>query len=246
MEIIPVIDLKDGQAVHARRGLRDAYQPVRSPLCQSSDPLEVAQSFLAIHPFAKLYLADLDAIQGRGDNLAVLERLRAALPALRLWVDSGLADEAACRAWLARGLGDLVLGSESQADAGLLDRLVPYAAAGRVILSLDFQGQRFLGPDAILAACASWPGDVIVITLARVGAGLGPDLDRLRGIRASVPNGRVYAGGGVRDVADLLALRKAGIAGALVATALHDGRIGAAEIESLHCDRPGGAIMGSK
>ena len=233
MEIIPVIDLKDGQAVHARRGLRDQYQPVRSALCPSSDPLEVAQSFLAIHPFAKLYLADLDAIQGRGDNLAVLERLRAALPGVRLWVDGGFADEAACRAWLARGLGDLVLGSESQADAALLDGLTPDAAAGRVILSLDFQGERFLGPDAVLAASPSWPAEVIVITLARVGAGVGPDLDRLRAIRAMAPDRRIYAGGGVRDVADLLALRRAGIAGALVATALHDGRIGASEIESL-------------
>lgn len=226
--------------------MRDTYQPVRSALCPSSDPLAVAQSFLAIHPFAKLYLADLDAIQGRGGNLAVLERLRAALPAVRLWVDSGLAGEAACRAWLARGLGDLVLGSESQAETALLDRLAPDAAAGRVILSLDFQGDRFLGPEAILAATAAWPAEVIVITLARVGAGQGPDLDRLRAIRARAPARRIYAGGGVRDSDDLAALRRAGIAGALVATALHDGRIGRAEIEGLHRGPSGGAIAVSK
>lgn len=233
MEIIPVIDLKGGQAVHARRGERASYQTVRSPLCPNSDPVEVAQSFLAIHPFAKLYVADLDAIQGCGDNLAVLERLRAAVPSVRLWVDSGLADEAACRAWLARGLGDLVLGSESQADASLLDRLGAEAAAGHVILSLDFQGERFLGPDAILTASEAWPREALVITLARVGAGQGPDLECLGAIRAKAQDRQVYAGGGVRDLADLMTLRRAGIAGALVATALHEGRIGRAEIERL-------------
>jgi phosphoribosylformimino-5-aminoimidazole carboxamide ribotide isomerase len=35
----------------------------------------------------------------------------------------------------------------------------------------------------------------------------------------------IYAGGGVRDDADLRALESAGAAGALVATALHEGRI---------------------
>lgn len=232
MEIVPVIDLKGGQAVHARRGERASYQPVRSALCPSSDPLAVARNFLAIHPFAKIYIADLDAIQGEGDNLEALERLRAALPRTRFWIDSGLAEETECRAWLARGLGDLVLGSETQADGPLLARLGA-EMPGRVVLSLDFQGERFLGPEALLAESAAWPREVIVITLARVGAGLGPDLGRLGAIRAKARDRRIYAGGGVRDTADLLALREAGIAGALVATALHEGRIGRRDVADL-------------
>ena len=42
---------------------------------------------------------------------------------------------------------------------------------------------------------------------------------------AELPEAAIYAGGGVRDDEDLRALEAAGAAGALLATALHEGRI---------------------
>jgi phosphoribosylformimino-5-aminoimidazole carboxamide ribotide isomerase len=71
------------------------------------------------------------------------------------------------------------------------------------------------------------------MTLARVGSGAGPDLERLAALRKAGGDRAIYAAGGVRDAADLAALDRAGIAGALVATALHDGRIGRAELDQL-------------
>jgi phosphoribosylformimino-5-aminoimidazole carboxamide ribotide isomerase len=71
------------------------------------------------------------------------------------------------------------------------------------------------------------------MTLARVGSGSGPDMDRLRSINAKAPDRRVYAAGGVRDAADLVALRRAGIAGALVASSLHNGKLTGAQIARL-------------
>lgn len=242
MDIIPVIDLKGGQAVHARQGERDTYEPVRSRLCPGSDVVDVARGYVGVYPFSILYVADLDAIQGHGDNLQDLERLRGALPDLRLWVDSGHAEDSACRAWLARGLGDLVIGSESLADGAPLTRLGDEIKAGRVVLSLDFQGDRFLGPAAVLARPEIWPDEVIVITLSRVGSGRGPDLERLGAIRAKANSRRVYAGGGARDADDLWTLRNLGLAGALVATALHEGRINRAEIERLHAAPPSNPV----
>src|SRR4051794_1159067 len=46
MEIIPVIDLKDGTVVRARMGRRDQYQPIVTPLSPTSDPLDVARALL--------------------------------------------------------------------------------------------------------------------------------------------------------------------------------------------------------
>ena len=106
------------------------------------------------------------------------------------------------------------------------------AADERVILSLDFRGPAFQGPPEILDDPSAWPARVIAMTLARVGSGAGPDVERLAGVRRMAPGRRVYAAGGVRDAADLAALAHAGIAGALVATALHDGRLGRAEIDA--------------
>lgn len=233
MKIIPVVDLKGGQVVHARGGLRDDYRPVRSRLSNSSEPQAVVQGFLDLHPFAELYVADLDAIAGTGDNQAVLERLREAWPGLELWVDSGLAAAAACRDWLALDLGDLVIGSESQADAAILERLRRAGAWARIVLSLDFQGGRFLGPPAILERVEDWPDRVIVMTLARVGRGSGPDLDRIKEIRRRAPDRRIFAAGGVGSARDLAALAGVGASGVLIASTLHDGRIGRPEIQAL-------------
>jgi uncharacterized protein related to proFAR isomerase len=71
---------------------------------------------------------------------------------------------------------------------------------------------------------------VIVMTLARVGAGAGPDLDRVAGVIARAGMRAVHAAGGVRTVADLRALAALGTTGVLVATALHTGTITAADI----------------
>jgi uncharacterized protein related to proFAR isomerase len=65
--------------------------------------------------------------------------------------------------------------------------------------------------------------EVIVLDLARVGSGAGPDVAAIAEIHAAFPGLQLLAGGGVRDAADLRALARAGAAGALVATALHRG-----------------------
>ncbi|PPC82303.1 MAG: hypothetical protein CTY40_05070 [Hyphomicrobium sp.] len=107
----------------------------------------------------------------------------------------------------------------------------PPAAARPGILSLDFRGDDFLGPPDLLARPNLWPETVIVMTLGRVGSGAGPDFERLSGIIARADGRQVIAAGGVRNVADLEALAAIGVAGALVATALHSGQIKAGDLE---------------
>lgn len=230
MEIIPVLDLKNGSVVRARMGQRDQYRPIRTPLSATSAPVDVARGLLAIHRFTTLYVADLDAIERKGDNRAGLDSLRAAFPRVDLWVDNGIAEGAAAAEWLAAGLGHLVLGSETLADPALVRR---FADHDRVILSLDFRGSAFQGPAGLAADSADWPRRVIVMSLARVGSGGGPDLERLAAVQAAAAGRSVFAAGGVRGRADLDALKRTGVAGALVATCLHDGSLGAPDIAAL-------------
>ena len=230
MDVIPVIDLKAGQVVHARRGERDRYAPIATPLARSSDPVDVARGLLAIHAFPALYVADLDALMGTGDNRVALTRLKAAFPHLTLWVDSGIAELEAAAAWLDGGQNRLVIASEAQRDTALARRLAHHP---RAILSLDFRDATFLGPPELLEDSSCWPAAVIVMTLARVGSGAGPDMPRVAAIRDAASTRQVYAAGGVRDRADLVALQRAGIAGALVASCLHDGRLSGPEIATL-------------
>jgi phosphoribosylformimino-5-aminoimidazole carboxamide ribotide isomerase len=230
MEIIPVIDLMAGQAVHARQGRRESYGPLSSKLCAGSDPLDVVRGYLSVHPFRTLYIADLDAIRKHGHNDPVVERLGRAFSDLRLWVDKGLSGPASCRDWLGRGLGDLVIGSETLRDAQVVERLALSGDGRRVVLSLDFRGEAFLGPPAVLEGQELWPERIIVMTLARVGAGQGPDVDRLRAVARRAGDRQVYGAGGLRGADDLSLLAGLGVSGVLVASALHDQRLGPADI----------------
>jgi phosphoribosylformimino-5-aminoimidazole carboxamide ribotide isomerase len=230
-ELIPVVDLIGGVVVHARAGDRDRYRPLeRSLIATGPEPAAVVEGLLDLHPFPALYIADLDAIRKQGDNMAVILALRRRFPDLRLWVDAGFSGECSCRRFLGADFGHLVLGSESQSDLRLLER---FGDDPRLVLSLDFQGERPLGAAELFESPDRWPTRVIAMTLARVGAGGGPDLGRLRALRAMSPATRLYAAGGVRNGEDLRALTGLGCAGALVASALHDGRLGRAELESL-------------
>jgi len=230
MELIPVLDLQGGVVVRARLGRRQDYRPITTPLSATSEPLDVMRGLLTIHPFAVVYVADLDAIAGHGDHNAALAALQTHC-AVSLWVDNGTADLGAARRFLATGVGRLVIGSESQRDLCLVRKFVGDA---RVALSLDFRDDRFLGPQALLGDPSLWPDCVIVMSLTRIGGGAGPDLDRLKAIRAAAgPGRRLYAAGGVRDVHDLTMLARAGIDGALVASCLHDGRVTKQDLAAL-------------
>jgi phosphoribosyl isomerase A len=219
--VIPVLDLRGGRVVRARRGERATYAPIQTPLAKGSAPADVAAGLLRAWPARILYVADLDAIiDGAPPDLGALRAITAACPGVSLWVDAGFSDPAATEDFLGTGLGRPVLGTESQRDEGLV------AALGdRAILSLDSRGDERLGPAILHDDPSLWPPDVIAMTLARVGAGAGPDLPALAAFRARAPAARLHAAGGVRGPDDLLALRAAGLAGALVASALHDGTL---------------------
>jgi phosphoribosylformimino-5-aminoimidazole carboxamide ribotide isomerase len=174
-------------------------------------------------------VADLDSILRRGDNCRTLRRLRTAFPALRLWIDNGVDDPTALAAILDGDLGVPVLGSESQRDGALI---AAHRGSDRVVLSLDFRNERFVGPCGVLQSPDTWPNRIIVMNLARVGGDAGPDFDRLRAIRAIAGAHAVFAAGGLRDGRDLAEFKALGCAGALVATALHDGRLKRMDLEA--------------
>ena len=87
MRIIPVLDLKGGVAVHAVRGRREDYTPVRSVLAGSADPVALARAFSTALGCRECYVADLDAIAGRGDHEITIRTI--AELGLVVWLDAG-------------------------------------------------------------------------------------------------------------------------------------------------------------
>ena len=241
MRVVPVIDLKDGTAVHAVRGERERYRPVRSVLAaDDGDPAALARAFRSELGLRELYVADLDAIGGERGHSATIAALA---PEARVMVDAGVSEPARARALLDLGAHRVVVGTETLSGPDALDRLLAALPDGAVVLSVDLRAGRLLSPDPALAGAPALDAvahlhraglrEAIVLDLARVGSGAGPDVALIAEIHAAFPDLELIAGGGVRDVEDLRALEAAGAAGALVATALHSGVIGPRELARL-------------
>jgi phosphoribosylformimino-5-aminoimidazole carboxamide ribotide isomerase len=231
-DIIPVIDLRKGEVVRAKAGLRHLYAPIETPLAATSKPADVVEGLLRLHPFETIYVADLDAIEGSGDHAQCLAELAQQFAKTRFWVDPGISRGDDAEAWLQVHRADLVLGSESLDDVEALAALRDNA---RILLSLDFRGEVRQGLAQIFDDKTLWPHRVIAMTLARVGSHAGPDLDRLGAILSTAQKHHaIYAAGGVRNRADLDRLRQIGTAGVLIASALHDGNVTAEDLRAFN------------
>jgi uncharacterized protein related to proFAR isomerase len=209
------------EAVRAIAGRRADYRPLATPLAASSDPCAVAEGYLRLHPFKTIYLADLDAILERGGNERALARLSAGFPRIEFWLDRGRGEPPAAGNFV-RVIGSECLSPELPAP--------DLSQEKQAILSLDFDAAGFHGPPELEERPALWPERVIAMTLAKIGGGAGPDFERLALVKARAGRREVYAAGGLRGPEDLARLAGMGIAGALVATALHERRIGAREL----------------
>jgi len=224
MRIVPVLDLKGGIVVHARRGKRSEYAPLRSPLVDGCEPVAVAQALCAVCRTRTIYVADLDALGGAPVDVATLTALGAVAEP---WVDAGATTPTAAAALKRAGVARNIVGTESLGSDAKIER--------PVVLSVDLRDGRLISPRPELTgrdpsaaaplARALGVRELLVIDLARVGSGTGPPLQAVAQLAQALPGVAIYAGGGVRGDADLRALESAGAAGALVATALHEGRV---------------------
>ena len=236
MQIIPVVDLMQGQVVHAKRGIRSQYQPIQSSLCDNSAPLTIIEALLKLYPFQTLYIADLDAILGTGNHSELIAHISETYPQLTIWLDCGIRQMNARALYHGTNIRP-VIGSENIAN--LQDyRAISYGCESQHVLSLDYSATSAMGIPELHDKARFWPDDTICMTLNAVGNTQGVDLGRLSNLimlnRARKTPSKLYAAGGVSNMADMEALTKMGITGVLVATALHAGKLSKADIETIH------------
>ncbi len=245
MRIIPVIDLLGGQAVHAVKGRRSHYQPVKSVLCNTPDPVAVARSFRDHLGLSEIYIADLDAILGfsRLRHQKVIHSL-AHDENLNLILDAGVSDIDGIRTLFDLGVSRVVIGAETLSTWNVLREITAKIECSRLIFSLDLRDGKILSQCPRLSCMtpltaleelesAGWQ-EVLLLDLKRVGSREGVDRALITDARARVPSLRLLAGGGISDPQDIVELKCLGIAGVLAATAFHDGCITAAHVRDLH------------
>jgi phosphoribosylformimino-5-aminoimidazole carboxamide ribotide isomerase len=232
LKVIPVIDVLNGKVVHAVKGIRKEYQPLQSILTKSVQPLEVAKAFRNLG-FSDLYVADLDAIVDCSANFKPLKNI-VDETGLKLMVDAGVTGIERARKLLDSGVSKLIVGTETLQSKNFVDDAVRLFGSEHVVVSLDLKGDKILvklgfdgctDPICLLQDFKEMGvSQVIVLDLLRVGSGEGVNVEFLKKVIEDV-GVDVYVGGGVRDIGDLVELKNLGASGALVASALHKGKI---------------------
>ena len=232
--MIPVLDLRGGRAVLAHGGRREAYAPVRSLLVPggaAGDALALARAYRDTLDCDEWYVADLDALAG-GAVQGALVRALADLGG-RLLVDAAVAGPARARELVAAGAARVVVGLETLPSFDALAAIARAIGPERVAFSLDLREgvplveARLSGTPCELVSAAVTAGArvIVVLDLDRVGSGRGVDCELVQGLRRAHPHVDLLAGGGIGTGRELERLAAAGLDAALVATALHDGRI---------------------
>lgn len=217
MRIVPVLDILAGVVVRAVGGRRADYRPLVSQLTTTTDPLGVARAIRERFRLDELYIADLDAIGGAEPRWDIFESLRD--DGFRLWVDAGVRNESDIRR-VAPFVDRVIIGSET------LEQMPTSAEWPCIAFSLDLRDGRALGRYGIADAMAAGIGHILVIDLAHVGIARGVGTESIVAqLVRDHPGVEVYVGGGVRDSDDIARLKRLGITGVLVASALHDGHI---------------------
>jgi phosphoribosylformimino-5-aminoimidazole carboxamide ribotide isomerase len=237
VKIIPVIDVLGGRVVHAVRGRRKEYQPLKSILCASTDPVDVAAALKALG-FGELYVADLDAIIRGRANFSIFKNI-ADKTGLELMVDAGINDLKKAESVLESHVSKVIIGTETLPSASLVAEAVELCGSEKIMVSLDLMGDRVISgfelgalkdPVALLREFQeAGVSQIIVLDLARVGSGEGVNMPFLQEVVRNI-KAKVFVGGGVRDVKDLVELKDLGVFGVLVATALHSGKISVEEM----------------
>ena len=251
MQIIPVLDIAGGIAVHAQSGNRSQYTPLESQLTpgQVGDAAAVLRAFHAELDIHQCYLADLDAIQGGPVQRTLIRELAAFHTGFAgaLMVDAGTHLPEGALEVLSCGASEVVVGLETLHAFSDLESIVSLVGPSRVVFSLDLrlgnpllhsamQDARGAAPDPLsLAEQAAGSGvtSILILDLGRIGTGCGVDLGLLETLRLRLPAIRVLAGGGVLSRRDLERMRDVGCDGALVASALHNGRLSAADLAAI-------------
>jgi phosphoribosylformimino-5-aminoimidazole carboxamide ribotide isomerase len=232
LKVIPVIDILNKIVVNAVRGIRKEYQPLQSILTKSVEPSEVALTFKNFG-FSDLYVADLDAIIDCATDFNILKNISDETD-LKLLVDAGVTSIERAQKLLNSGVSKLIIGTETLQKESFVSDAVRLFGSERVVVSLDLKGNKILvklgfdgciDPFCLLGQFKEMGvSQIIVLDLLRVGSGEGVNVDFLKKVIAEVGID-VYVGGGVRDINDLVELKNLGVSGALVATALHTGKI---------------------
>jgi 1-(5-phosphoribosyl)-5-[(5-phosphoribosylamino)methylideneamino] imidazole-4-carboxamide isomerase/N-(5'phosphoribosyl)anthranilate isomerase len=225
LELLPAVDVADGQAVRLVQG---------APGTETTygDPVDAAMAWQE-GGADWIHLVDLDAAFGRGSNGPQLADLIGRLD-VKVELSGGIRSDAALTTALATGCSRVVVGTAALEDPDWVAKVIAKYGE-RVAVGLDVRGTRLAArgwttdggelDDALDRLEAAGCHRYVVTDIDKDGMLRGPNLDLLRRVCARTDR-PVVASGGVSSLADLHAIASLvplGVEGAIVGKALYAG-----------------------
>ena len=226
LELLPAVDIADGQAVQLVQGVAGSEK-------RFGDPIEAALRWQQAGA-EWLHLVDLDAAFGRGNNRELQAEIVGRLD-IRVEMSGGIRDDESLEAAMATGCRRVNIGTAA------LERPEWCAAAiaaygDRVAIGLDVRGTTLAARgwtreggdlyEVLTRLDAEGCARYVVTDVNKDGMLQGPNLQLLTDVCA-VTDRPVLASGGITELADLESLMdlvSVGVEGAIIGTALYEGR----------------------
>lgn len=233
LELLPAVDVADGQAVRLVQGRAGSETTYGSPVDAARAWVEQGAEWI--------HLVDLDAAFGRGSNADLLARVvHEVRGAVKVEMSGGIRDDESLTRALATGCTRVNLGTAALEDPDWTARVIA-EHGDRIAVGLDVKGHTLAargwtqeGGDLWetlgrldAAGCARY----VVTDVAKDGTMKGPNLHLLKEVCAAT-NRPIVASGGIARLEDLHKLAEMvphGIEGAIIGRALYDGAFTLAE-----------------
>ena len=235
IELIPAIDLIDGQCVRLTKGdytTRKTY---------NEDPVAVAREFES-YGFKRLHVVDLDGARSKHVvNHKVLERIAASTSGLVIDFGGGIKSDEDLRIAIDSGASLVTVGSIAATQPEMFIGWLQEYGADRLILGADVKDGRI--------SINGWKEEstqellpfldlfiqkgtrhVLCTDISKDGMLQGPATPLYRKIMARYPECRLIASGGVSGMQDIIALDEAGIPAVVFGKAIYEGRISLKEL----------------
>lgn len=221
---IPVIDLKQHQAVSGKSGMRDTYAPLRTVFAPSSNPVEIAHG-LKLNGADEMYIADLDLIESQGHNIDDVKMVNTILPVM---FDGGVKNLEGFEFFLNYAY-KIIVPTETLESIDEMRKIFEKYPKERIAVSVDVKNNELLAKhlDLNLSEFREIlkeldPNEIILLDITGVGTEKGYNkklLDEFGELKDKL----IIAGG--LNKQSLSELESLGIKKVLIGTSLHSGEV---------------------
>ena len=221
---IPVIDLKQHQAVSGKSGMRDTYQPLRTVFAPSSNPVEIAQG-LKLNGASEMYIADLDLIESNGHNINDIKMVNTILPVI---FDGGVKNCESFEFFLDYAY-KVIIPTETLESIEEMEKIFEKYPKERIVISVDVKNDELLSKHMDLNLLEFKeilerldPNEIILLDITGVGTEKGYN-KKLLDMFEDMKDKLIIAGGLNKE--SLGELESLGIKKVLIGTSLHSGEV---------------------